>query len=189
LRLYGSSFLLAPGGGLTVPVDGSTLDVAKIFELDHLNNPIFDAISGVNLTLTFNFLDDDNNPFNVVSSVIPITIEETSNTDTLAGCTSGFQQSTIPCDDRITLTQPTVQLFPVDTPKGDEFLVLNLQFPSSGLNSIVTQEGGDNVFDINGSFTIAPAPLPFGAAGALTLFAGGFKRLRKRYATITSDPA
>ncbi len=187
LRLYGSSYAGAPGGGLSIPLDATGLQVNKLFELDHINQPITGAVSSVNLTFTFNFIDQNNNPTTVITSAIPITIEETDNTNTLAGCTSGFQQSNIPCDDRITLTQPSIQFFPVNTPKGNEFLVVDLQFPTTGTNFIITQEGGQNPFDINANFRLAPSPLPFGAVGALSLLASGIRPLRKRYSAINTE--
>jgi hypothetical protein len=179
LRIYGSDY--GPTG-VNIPTDGTPSTVANVLTLDHINFPIFggSAISSVELTLTYSFLDDDNNPFSV-NDIVPITVEETPNSPP---CPFPSPPGN-PCSDRITLVQPQTLVYYIDN--GPEFIELSLNFPTSGTNFIITDEGQQNPFSINATFVRVPAPVAFGAIGPMALFAANFRRLRKRYAPPSSE--
>jgi hypothetical protein len=175
LRAFGSTF------NLVVPTNGTSVTATSIYVLDHINFPIFSGtqLTGVSWNLRLSFLDDSNNPF-FVTSVIPVTIDETPNTPP---CVYTAPPPNTPCPDRVTLTQPNTAI--VGIPGTNEFINLQLQFPSTGTNSLITNENQQNLFPINGIFTRIPAPAPLGALGVLSFLAANFKRMRKRYSNTS----
>lgn len=172
----------APATGVSIPTDGSEATIEDIFEIDYINFPTLagSELTSLDLVITYNF--DTLSP---VIQTIPITILETTNSGT-CDPPSGLTPP-VPCPDVVTLTEPSVGIIPING--GPEFLELTLSFPTTGTNQIIVEEGQQNPFFIDAGFRRAPAPIPFGAVGALSLFAGGFRRLRKRYASIMEDPA
>lgn len=183
LRFFGADFNSAP---VNIPDDGSTFTISNIFEIDHINFPVNlgTQLTGVDLVIGYDFETDGGSPFSVIQT-IPVAIDETPNTEPCDPPSSLVPPR--PCPDVITLTEPSVSVIPING--GPEFIELTLSFPTTGTNQIITEERQQNPFFIDATFRRAPAPLPIGAAGALSLFAGGFRRLRKRYAAVTSDHA
>lgn len=178
LRSYGSTF--APGGVL-IPTDGTITNVVETAYLDHINFPIASgtSIEQVNWNLTYNFLDDNNNPFSVLT-VIPVAILETPNNPSSGVCAGNPPPGTRPpCPDRITLTQPNAAI--VNIPGTTEFINLELLFPTTGTNVIFTAENQENFLRIDSRFSRVPSPAAFGGLGVLSLFVPNFKRLKKRY--------
>lgn len=180
LRFVGVNYNQTGFSPVPIPTDGSEFTIADILELDHINFPIQagSQLTGVQLVIQYNFLNDLNAPFNVVQN-IPLTINETTNSEP---CNP---PGSPPCPDVITLTQPSTSVIPING--GPEFIELTLSFPATGTNQIITNEGQQNPFLIDIGFRRAPAPLPLGALGALSAFAGGIGRLRKRYIPASSE--
>lgn len=183
LRFIGVNYDQPGFSPIAVPTDGSEFTINDALELDHLNFPISisnpaSQLTGVDLFIQYTFLNDQNVSFNV-NQIIPISIDETPN---VAPCDP---PGSPPCPDVITLTQPSVSVIPING--GPEFLQLTLSFPASGTNQIITNEGQQNPFLVDIGFRRAPAPLPFGAVGGLSLLAGGIGRLRKRYNKTASE--
>ncbi|MEX1323627.1 MAG: choice-of-anchor K domain-containing protein [Synechococcaceae cyanobacterium] len=152
----------------TPVVIGSPIQLAT---LDHINRPIFGAISGITFNLKLVF----DNPAATAIVPIPIVIEETTNTPPCPP----FQQSGTACDDRITVPD-TINTF-VPIPNSTNFLGIDLSFNPAGDNTIISPENSENDgFPVFGTFREVPAPAPFGAMAVLSLTSRKILSLRKR---------
>ena len=160
-----------------IPLDGTAVNLGT---LTHNNRIIFGgtALSGATLSLFFDF----SNPDTDTTVLVPLTINETTNTPTLAGCPS-FQFSSTPCDDQITLSSDTFLLNIPTT--GNNFLAVQLFFenPSTGVpqSTITSAENNLNQLQVVGTFKEVPSPAPLGGLAFLSFLSRSISGLKRRY--------
>ncbi len=115
--------------------------------LTHYNHPVQSSIVWSDLKITLGLPTPKDFTFRVQ-------IDETPNTQNLSGCTSGFQLTTTPCDDKVTF--PDSISDQIVTVGGIDYTLIIDGFKrtlsGTTLDSFVTEENKDNTASLVGHF-------------------------------------